>query len=176
MAIEFRCEHCNKMIRAPGDAGGRTGKCPHCGGANYIPLPEGEAGELPLVPLDEQWERHRRQAVAEDLSLQRSLAHEKAAPGQTRPRTGQAGVRAFATPSESLSRKQLTRLVVHFIEAMSKGDLEKAGGLTRQLADHKQRVGEILDELMTEDLTGYGLPALPRPVLLGFLKQLRIKM
>ena len=70
----------------------------------------------------------------------------------------------------------MTRLVVTFIEAMSQGDLEKAGGLTRQLSGHKQRVGAILDELMTEDLTGYGLPALPRPVLLGFLKQLRLKM
>jgi hypothetical protein len=31
----------------------------------------------------------------------------------------------------------------------------------------------MLDEMVSEDLTAYGFPTLPRPVLQGFLKQLR---
>ncbi len=64
MSIEFHCEHCSKLIKAPNEAGGQNGKCPHCKAVNYIPMPQDEAEELPLVPLDEADERRRQPAVS----------------------------------------------------------------------------------------------------------------
>jgi len=144
---------------------------------NYIPLPpEGEGGELPLTPLDEEFERHRKQAAAEDLAVQRRLWHER----DSSRRTDRSGSVRQADPEPAPrprhSHKQLTTMVVSFIEAMSRGDLEKAEQLTAQLAGQKAEVFQVLDELVSDDLNTYGLPTLPRPVLVGFMKQLRSKL
>ncbi|MCG8405078.1 MAG: hypothetical protein MI923_07780 [Phycisphaerales bacterium] len=173
MSIEFHCEHCNKPIKALESTAGRNGKCPHCKGLNYIPLPKDEVGELPLAPIDEEFERRRKRAASEDAAIQRNLLHDRSAPGETgRQRSRNLDVAATGTV---LSRKQVTSLIVSFIEAMSQGNLNKANQLSGQLSSQQSMVRKILDEMMTEDLTGYGLPTLPRPVLIGFLKQLRNK-
>lgn len=177
MTIQLHCEHCGKLIQASESVGGRSGKCPHCQGMNYIPLPaKGEGGELPLAPLDEEFERHRRQAVAEDMDVQRRLWHEQDSSRKTDRHGSVRQTDADLAPPPKHSRKQLTALVVSFIEAMSRGDLEKADGLIAQLANQKAEVFQVLDELVSDDLNTYGLPVLPRPVLVGFMKQLRSKL
>ena len=177
MAIDFHCEHCGKLVKAPEAGGGRSGKCPHCQGVNYIPTADADAGELPLAPLDTGYERHRRQAAAEDAALQRRLLADRASPRET---GGMKGVRRpDLSPTSSpptMSRKQLTSSIVSFITAMSKGDLDKADKLVGQMSGNRAQAAGILDAMMTEDLTGYGLLPLPRPVLVGFLKQLRMKL
>lgn len=175
MAIEFHCEHCNKLIRAREAEGGRPGKCPYCQGRNYIPLPGDEVGELSLAPLDEAFERHRRRAAAEDAAMQRRLLKERdTGPGRGGRRAVRRADASPATaPPPAPSSKQLTALIVSFIEAMSSGALDEAGKLSSRLSAHRAEVDAILDDMMTQDLRGYGLPTLPRPVLLGFLKQLR---
>lgn len=175
MAIEFNCEHCNKPIKASESTAGRNGKCPHCKGLNYIPLPPDEVGELPLAPIDEEYERHRKKAAAEDAAIQRDLLHDRSTPGEP---GGRKGLRnSVASPlGATLSKKQVTSLVVSYIEAMSQGNLDRANQLSGQLSTQQKVVNQILGEMMTEDLAAYGLPTLPRPVLMGFLKQLRNKM
>ncbi len=37
MAIEFRCSHCNKLLRTPQGTGGQQAKCPQCGALSTIP-------------------------------------------------------------------------------------------------------------------------------------------
>ncbi len=178
MPIEFRCEHCNKEIRAPETTAGRTGKCPHCKGLNYVPLPEDEVGELPLAPLDRNEELRRSRAAAEDMALQWKLLHERASPDD--PRSRNPGRTATANRPASAptgaSRRQLTAQIVSYVENLSQGKLTEADQLSRQLGSQKSDVGKILDEMMSEDLNGYGLPTLPRPVLVGFLKKLRMKI
>ena len=44
---------------------------------------------------------------------------------------------------------------------------------TGELRPHRAAVISLLDDLAGEDLAAYGMPTLPRPVLFGFLKQLR---
>jgi len=178
VTIEFHCQHCRKTIKAPEGAGGRNGKCPHCQAVNYIPLPDDEGGELPLVPLDDGDENRRRRASAEDIAVRKRLLSDKASsrdaggrPKFRRPDVpGRSSVPAAAS---GLPRKKLASLAVSFVEAMSAGKLDVANKVAAQLAGHKAEVGHLLDEWMGEDLSGYGLPALPRPVLMGFLKQLR---
>jgi hypothetical protein len=177
VAIEFHCEHCSSLIRASEDSAGRTGKCPHCGSETYIPRPVEEADELPLAPLDEEDERRRRQAAAEDAAYQRKLLEDRATPGE-KP----GGAKRRETPaapeqkSERPSSKQLTRYMVQYLEAMSAGQLPRAAELVREMTKYRSQVLSVLEAMETEDLAGYGLPPLPRPVLIGFLKQLRTQL
>ncbi|HWL95421.1 MAG TPA: hypothetical protein VNT79_18020 [Phycisphaerae bacterium] len=185
MPIEFHCEHCNLLIRAPEAEAGQIGKCPRCAGRNYVPMPEAERAEIPLAPLDEADERRRASAAAEDAAIQMKLLREQTrdrdptakpafkrvdAPG---PGTGVPASGSSAAAGSGTSRKQLAGMIVSFIEAMSAGNLEKADKLTAQLGEDRRMVSAIIDDMLSEDLAAYGLPTLPKPVLLGFLKQLR---
>jgi len=178
VTIDYHCEHCGKAIQAPQSATGRNGKCPHCQAVSYIPLPEADGGELSLVPLDDGDERRRRQASAEDIAVRKRLLADKSSPRDSggRPkfrRPDVPGGSSSPSAKAGLSRKRLTSVVVSFVEAMSGGKLDVANKLAAQLTGQKAEVSRLLDELMGEDLSGYGLPALPKPVLMGFLKQLR---
>lgn len=178
MTMEFHCDHCGKAIQAPETAAGQNGKCPHCQAVNYIPLPEAEGGELPLVPLDDGDERRRRQASAEDIAIRKRLLADRAsavdAGGRPRFRRPDVGGGASSSSAKAgLSQKKLASLVVSFVEAMSGGKLDAANKLAAQMAGYRTEVSRLLDEWMGEDLSGYGMPALPRPVLVGFLKELR---
>jgi len=175
VAIEFHCEHCNSLIKAPEESAGRTGRCPHCGAETYIPRPVDDTDELSLAPLDEEDERRRRQAAAEDAAYQRKLLEDRVLPGEKPVRRRDAPAAPEQAP-EKPSSKQITRQLVQYLEAMSSGQLPRAGELVREMAKNKSQVLPILDAMETEDLTGYGLPALPRPVLMGFLKQLRTQL
>lgn len=182
--IEIHCEHCNLKVSAPDSDGGQQAKCPHCGGMNYIPLPEGAIDEIPLAPIDEAAEQRRRQAFAEDMEIQRKLNKERAAPGEPnrrRPRSLDASAppRAPAPPRASnISDKQVNSLVVNYIVAMAGGRLAEADGIVAQLAPHKTKVSATINEITSNSgvANGYGLPTLPKPVLLGFVKQLQARM
>ncbi len=47
--IRVTCEHCNRVIKAPRQSAGRTGKCPHCQNPVYVPIPQEELEEIPLA-------------------------------------------------------------------------------------------------------------------------------
>lgn len=174
MAIEFHCEHCNHLIKAPDDAGGRTGRCPHCHNAAYIPRRDDE-GEIDLAPLDEDDEAKRRKAAMEAAAYQRSLLHERNVPGEKGGKPA-AGGKPGAPGTFTSPTKHITTLIVAYVEAMSSGKLEKADSVFEELRPQKATVVSILDEMARDDLGMYGLPALPKPVLMGFLKQLRQKL
>lgn len=174
MAIEFHCEHCNHLVKAPDEAAGRQGKCPHCGGVNYIRRPPEEAGELDLAPLDHGEEERRRRQAETDLAVQWKLLHERNVPGEPGGRGAARG--AAAAPPPPPSSKQLAGLIVRYVESLSQGKLPQAEEVVGQLTRYRTQVLKVLDDMATEDLSGYGLPTLPRPVLVGFLKQLRSKL
>lgn len=173
MAIEFHCEHCNHLIKAPDDAGGKQGKCPRCGGINYIRRPPAETGELDLAPIDEAEESRRARQAREDANIQWKLLHERSVPGEP---GGKGAGRGVPSEAAQVTSKQLTGLIVKYVDAMSQGKLAEAGAFADQLTRHRVQVTSILDEMAGEDLSGYGMPALPKPVLVGFLKQLRGKL
>jgi len=176
VAIEFHCEHCNHLIKAAAETAGRTGKCPYCGAETYIPLPEDEEeAELKLEPVDEEFEQHRKQAALEDAQYQRKLLKEKAAPEERPPAKGESPAAAPRGPQRP-SSKQVVGLIVQYLEAMSSGQLQRAEALVSELTKDKATTATILEGMEMDDMAGYGLPPLPRPVLIGFLKQLRSKL
>ncbi len=181
MSIEFHCEHCEKTIRASASSAGKRGKCPHCGGEIYVPaLEEGEgSGELPLAPLDEAEEKKAEREAREAKALQRKLLEDRDVPpegavGAQRgsARRGESARAAEPAPSE----KQLNMLVVRYIDAMSSGQLEEADKVAQKLSRHSSQVRSILESIATGEQAGLGLPQLPRPVLLGFVKQLSSRL
>lgn len=190
MSIEIHCTHCNHVIKAPDEAAGKMGKCPHCQGVNYIPRPIAEDDELDLAPIDEAEEQHRKQAAMEDAAYQRRLLHERNIPGEAGGKsatraggTASPGARrptsAASRPSDSSSAvtsKEVALLIVRFVDAMSAGKLEQADDYASQLAKNKNAALIALDEIARDDSNTYGLPVLPRPVLIGFLKQLRSRL
>ena len=58
MSIELHCPGCQKLIRAPDNAGGRHGKCPYCERKVYIPTP---ASEVEVIDIAEPGEDEARQ-------------------------------------------------------------------------------------------------------------------
>jgi hypothetical protein len=122
--------------------------------------------------LDEDDEAKRRKEAMEAAAYQRSLLHERTAPGEKGGKPSPAGKPGasggFVSPT-----KHVTSLIVAYVEAMSSGKLEKAEAVASELRPQKATVVSILDEMARDDLGMYGLPALPKPVLMGFLKQLR---
>jgi len=49
MPIEFRCEHCDKLMRTPDDSGGKKGRCPHCKETTQIPVQSTAGLNQPVV-------------------------------------------------------------------------------------------------------------------------------
>ncbi len=184
MPIEFHCEHCNHLINAPEEVAGKTGTCPRCKGTTYIPRPpeDDDEGELALAPLDEEEERRAQQAANEAKAIQRRLLKEQSTPGETKPMRRNVDPPTIRKPNPNPkpapkpSSKQLNGMIVSYIEAMSAGRLDRAGELIQALSRFSPEVSRILDSLETADLSAYGLPQLPRPVLSGFVKQLRMKL
>lgn len=182
MSIEFHCEHCQKTIKAAASSAGKRGKCPFCQGEIYVPaiIEEADSGELPLAPLDDADEQKARRDALEAAALQRQLLADRETPpdpdaGRQKPAAPRRG--DGPTPAApAANAKQLNMLVVHYIEAMSSGQLDMAQAITRKLAQHAAQVRSILESIATGDCSGLGLPQLPRPVLLGFIKQLGSKL
>ncbi len=54
MAIEFRCTHCNKLLRTGDETAARQAKCPDCGAVMTVPAAAAAAAAVPppLAPGD----------------------------------------------------------------------------------------------------------------------------
>jgi phage FluMu protein Com len=55
MPIEFRCTHCNRLLRTPDETAGKQAQCPECGAITTIPsvstaAPLGSAPQSPFAP------------------------------------------------------------------------------------------------------------------------------
>lgn len=174
MSIEFHCEHCNKLVLAPETDGGRRAKCPYCKGVCYVPMPHDEIEEVPMEPLDQEDERRRARGIHETAALQRALLRER--PGPDRAGKGRSVGPAASGPGAVESRHttaEVKDLVIAYVEAMSGGRLEDADGIAGQLSASREEVLRFIESIAMDQLAASDLPAVPRPVLVGFLKQLR---
>ncbi len=70
----------------------------------------------------------------------------------------------------------LNQRVMDYLAMMAEGRLNEAESMAALLVAHKSELDPILEAMVSEDLSGSKLPVLPRPVLLGFLKQLRMQL
>ena len=163
MPITFQCEHCRKQVKAPDGAGGKRGKCPHCGQSNYIPMPaDGEDDVIPVVEVDDEEEKRRREEEQALLEQERELLAETAPP-QAVP----------LDQREDLSSEDLHHFVVNYCLDLVAGKLDRAETHIAELKKHSQLGVAAVDDFIKGKVTEPALGDIPPPVLQGFLKQLR---
>ena len=172
MAIEFKCEHCERIIRAADELGGRMGQCPHCGHSMYIPLPAGEVSEaLELDEVNPEEEAQRQELIAETRRTMHKLWQDRAAAessgGQAQDST--ETVRRRAKP---LDPEDAAMTVEEYVLAMSRGSLDEAEALAAHLVGNLQVVKPIITEALQRGLSHPSLRDVPPAVQQGFLKKL----
>ena len=178
MSIEFHCEHCDRMIRANDEHGGKHGKCPSCHQQVYIPLADAEP--LDLTPVDAAEERRAQQQAAESQRFADSVLLDGGSAGRG---TSDSEVRRYGTGSSDAGRSgaggapppavDVAELINEFAIAMFDGELQEGEEIAKQLRPHRKAVVEVVDRIMADEIPPQALERIPRPVLMGFLKQLR---
>ena len=168
MAIEFHCEHCGKLVKAPDEAGGKKGKCPGCQQTVYIPTPREQIEPLEIAPIDANEEQERQRLLDETRNIQRQLMDEREAPAAPATPTPSGG----AMPMPKLD---METLIVEYALAMADGNLEEAEKLAEDIHSDMNAANEVMQRMTADEMPPAQLANIPRPVLIGFLKQLQVK-
>jgi len=167
MPIELHCPSCEKLIRAPDNAGGKHGKCPYCETKVYIPLPHSDEDEISIAPLDEsdaEAERLRREAVRYAATVDREADPGDREPAAARgPRPGPA-----SAPGEVID---IGDLVEQFVLAMKASKLDEADKIAARLKRAGPRAKDYVEGLLL-DPTPPPIEGVPKPLVMGFLKAL----
>ena len=137
MPITFQCEHCRKQVKAPDGAGGKRGKCPHCGQSNYIPMPAAGDNGISLAEIDTEEERRRREEEEALLRQERELIAETAPP-QGAP----------LEQREDLTSEDLHHFVVNYCLDIAAGKLDRAETHIEQLMKHGQLGATAVDDFL----------------------------
>ena len=168
MPISFGCEICKKKIKAPDGAGGKWGKCPHCGHRCYIPMPaaafEGE-DELCLTPVDTNEETRMFELMRETHSLTQNILHE----------TQVADDDNHEPPNEAES-KELIKQIIIYLRLIADGQLEQAQQRLRNVSRFPEASKSILKKMATAERSEPELANIPTKLLHGFMKDLHAKL
>lgn len=159
--ITFQCEHCHKEVKAPDEAGGKRGKCPYCGGANYVPVQE-DPDEIPLAPIDEDEERRHEEEVRRLLEQERELiAQTGGAADEVREQGG------------DYAAEDLYHHVVNYVLDMSQSNLERAAQHARILRQYGFTGIQAVEDFLTGKTSEQAMDSIPEKLRVGFLKQLQ---
>ncbi len=164
MGITFHCEHCDKKIEAPDNAGGKWGKCPSCHNKLYVP-DLNPKDELLLAPIDETEEMKKKQLLAETFQLTLDILGEK--------EESDADAPAETDPEETVNDRQLTKDIMRYLRQMVDGDLDRAQETAELIIPHGAGAVKILNDIALADVPGPELDGIPRQVLSGLIKTLR---
>jgi len=164
--IQFHCEHCGRQVKTAREHAGKRGKCPHCHQSVYIPTPSDEIEPLPLAPLDADAEAEARRRQQEAIELARALQEEDVG-------RGPQGTAADESADAGATRAEVENLVIDYVLAMSAGKLERAEELAGRIRGRMSQAREFIQRITMDELPPQRLAHIPRPLLNGFLKQLR---
>lgn len=174
MAIEFHCEHCGTTIRAGDEHAGKRGQCPHCHNSVYIPTPPDQLETLDLTPIDESDELRQKKLMDES----RELAHGIMSDLDTGavPAVGPVPHRSPPpTDDIRLVKAAMEDLIIRYAQCMAKGDLAQAENLAAEIRADMSVANEVMQALTLDEIPPDQIADVPRPVLVGFFKQLREK-
>ncbi len=193
MPIELHCEHCGKPVRAPDDAAGKRGVCPACHQSVYIPTPSDQLEPLDISPVDSEEERERARLLRESQQLASNILHDREMPADRGGGDRRAGERASAERGSSASRGappgaqpaagasrppppppiDVRKLLIQYVRAMVDGELAVADRLAEHIRRDMPRAEEEMQQISNDELPPTEIATIPRPVLIGFFKQLR---
>ena len=174
MAIELKCEHCEKLIQAPDELGGNMGQCPHCGHSMYIPLPAGEASEaLELEQEDPQEEAQREELMAKTRQAMLKLLQDRAGPESSKGQAKNLRETVVRRKAKPIDPEDAAMTVEEYVVAMSRGSLDEAESSAAHLLGNPQVVNPIIDQALKRGLLHPSLNGVPLAVQNGFLKKLQ---
>ena len=165
MPITFRCQSCHKEVTAPDSAAGKTGKCPYCGQANLVPAGADEDNEIPLAPIDEAEEVARQEQIRALYEQEQDLLSEIGGPPPI--------------PLDQLKDIQssdLHHFVVNYCLDMADGKLQRAEQHVEQLQRYGMVGYQAVEDFLSGMATEPAMDHIPRPVLLGFLRELKAQI
>jgi len=174
MPIEIHCPACSRGIRAPDDAGGKTGKCPYCGVSVYIPMPASESGDIPLAPVDPQVERQREKLRQEAVQYAAEVDHEQGGKYDVSPSPrGARGAGAGKPPPAPREEPiiDIPEQVKRFVLAMRDSDLAGAERIVARLKRRKDQTTEYVQGMLLDQM-GLRIDRVPQALVNGFLKNL----
>ncbi len=166
MSIELHCPKCQKMIRAPDNAGGKRGKCPYCKNAVYIPMPPDEAGEIPLAPIDEVEKQEIEKLKKESTQFAVAIDHAK------EPAVDDDDTDVPAGGGEPAGEVfDFGAEVEDFVCAMRDSKLDEAEAAAARLKRSSTEARDYVQGLLLDELPRT-YENVPPPVAKGFLKTL----
>lgn len=167
MTISFKCECCKKKVKAPDEAGGKWGGCPHCNHKCYIPLPhkEGEE-ELKLVPVDASEESQYDEMMQETFNLTQNMLH----------RNQMSCNDDENDNSGKYNEKELLKSIIVYLRYMAEGKLEPAEGVVSKILSFKDKAKDILRRMARAERAEPELQDIPPELLRGFMKTLHLKL
>ncbi len=169
MSIELHCPQCQKLIRAPDEAGGRRGKCPFCKNNVFIPRPPDETEEIGLAPIDEEEERRAEEARRESLRFVAAVDKAK----DSKLLAGEAASSVNGPPPVPTAGggDNIAAEVETFIIAMRDSKLDAAEAAATRLRSAGARARDYVQGLLVDEIPPE-FENVPAPVVQGFLKAL----
>ena len=168
MPIEFHCSKCERLIRAPDDAGGKRGKCPYCKESVYIPTPPEAGEEIGVAPLDEDSIRTERKLRQESVRYSAALDHEQAEGYDTgEPPAAEGGV-----PISRITSVDVAETVKEYLVAMKASDMAAADDAARQLKSRAAQAKAEVQRMLVDEMLPPDMEDIPPPVYKGFLRTL----
>ena len=168
MSISFHCESCKKKIKAPDEAGGKWGSCPHCNHKCYIPLPPAqEDEELTLVPMEDGYEEKYQNMMRETYGLSQNILHQTDAPKSDIPAPQASG---------PVTEKDLVKDLVAYLRLMADGELAQAEGVSKRIASSPKEAKNILAKMLKAERPEPELQDVPERLLQGLIKDLGKKL
>ena len=167
MTISFHCEHCDKKIEAPDNAGGKWGKCPACHNKVYVPASDADE-ELKLAPMDTNDLAEQKRLIDETYRIEQEILKEKS---EVLDDSAERAV-----PVYDVSDNELTKDIIIYLRLMADGDLEQAERVSGSIIHGGKRALKIIDGIATSEIPEPELVDIPQQVLAGLVRTLRAKV
>ena len=162
MSISFHCESCKKKIKAPDDAGGKWGSCPHCNHKCYIPSPPAEDGEeLSLIPMEEGYEEKYKNMMRETYGLTQNILGQTDVPEDDAP-----------AASGPVTEKELIKDLVAYLRLTADGELAQAEQLVKKIKRASKDAKKLLAKMLKAERPEPELQDIPERLLQGLIKDL----
>jgi phage FluMu protein Com len=170
MAIEFHCTHCGKLVRTSSEHAGKRGRCPHCKNSVYIPTPSEDIEPLDLAPVDPDEEQEKKRLLEETKELTRTIRGDHSEV----PKTAAGSIASTSDSRPPALKPDVETLVYEYVKEMAAGDLAAAESTADEIRRHPEEANDIVARLMQDELMPRQISEVPKPVVIGFLKQLKL--
>jgi hypothetical protein len=167
--IRVTCEHCNHVIKAPREAAGRRGKCPHCHNSVYIPTPESELDEIPLELEDQETRAAAQRLEKEAAELAAAMRRET----KEAPEPIVTPQHKDPAPRKSdLNATDINELIIRYLLAMQVSELERAEALTAELKGAARQAKSKIQQMMVDAMRPEAVRSMADGLYQGFLRKL----